>query len=834
MLCNKNVKLLILRNIILPNKRRNGQCHFYFEYSTNVENKYTEKENKSFNETWKTLIRNDYITRIVNIFEKANDTSAKCGRAIDRNCCCYFVLGAQGVGKRFFIQKSKDIFLKKKHLGGANNQHGFPNSSKLQEGRKNVFFEYDFKDTSEDGMIIPFPMKLHALEEFLKFKLLKEINDDIENKKINLKDIYEQFILREGENTENSIFSKFPFVFKHILNNPQMYDYLNDEDRKNIEMEIKLLETKKYHYENFAAFLNILLLKLNVKCFSKHLNEFSAFLYFLKILAECEEYEYYMKNSKGILTDFSNGLYIYHYFLSLITFLQRTYKYNFCFIFYNFHSFLLSPHPARNFYFFTKWCEQNVAKHNIPIITHSIKNIEMMKSIYIYNNVVLHYISKYTTNLSLNEYSHDMVNIDLNDKEKNNPPPRNDNCSSNVCKKMLKENFPPYEHRRNENDSNHMNRSGEKNMYSQNGVNNKVPGKTPLPLTGKNQHENGNLHNEGIRVNEFPDNNFPHNNFSNNNFPHKNFSHKNFPHNNLPHNLYNAFVEKDLQNYDLIRQNLIEINDLSYDMVRCLIIPNFAKDEKVAKCIYNIIGGNAHLIKTVCKGLYDLNNQFNEIKMWKEIENEKKRNITYDMDEENEANTSNNTIDEIIQHRKFEKQKLFLKNIHEHVLHTFILDFERKIRNFFSLPNIEQMKKNANSIKKDGEKGKGEDYASSQGSKKYIENEIPKKGLTYIQFYFTIFEVIKYFIKKKKVFCKNIINLNNPILLGLIDVHIIHYNYENKYLELSNQFYEVLLLNYIEFKYKQFPLKYKAQYNFNYILNYKIIQHEYNLLESQA
>lgn len=279
-------------------------------------------------------------------------------------------------------------------------------------------------------------------------------------------------------------------------------------------------------------------------------------------------------------------------------------------------------------------------------------------------------------------------------------------------------------------------------------------------------------------------------------------------------------TKKELQNYHLIREHLIEINDLSYDMVRCLVIPNYVKDEKVVKCIYDIIGGNAHLVRTVCKGLHELNSQFDEEKMRNQIEVEKKQNVTYDMDEEGQINVRNNSIEEIVQHRKLEQQKEFLKNIHENILHTFILDFERKVRTFFSLPNVERLKRSGKSTENGGEQK--------------VERETPKEGLTYIQFYFTIFEAIKYFLKKKKIFCRNIINLNNPILLGLIDVNIIHYNYEHGYLELTNQLYEVLLMNYIDMKYRQFPLKYRAQYNINYVLNYKIIQHEFNLLESQA
>ncbi|EUD66162.1 hypothetical protein C922_03357 [Plasmodium inui San Antonio 1] len=724
MLC-RNEKLMRQLNklgrIMVLRKRKKGPWHFHLQYSTNVGQRCAPKGKQSFKEMWKTVVRQDYIKRIMNIFGEQNFPPRRNGgEARGRPYPCYFVLGAEGVGKKFFIHKAKDMFLRRQpHVGSESNgnpprggnQNGVSHRVKLHGGNdatgRSIFFEYDFKDINQNESVIPFSVKLHKLDEFLRHRLMKEINSDVANGRINMSDIYEQFILGERVNErEDPLFAKFPILFKHILNTPQMYDYLNDQDRKDIARWINLLEMTNYKYDDFLSFLSILLRKLNVKCFIRQLNQFSAFLYFLKMLAECEEYQYCMDNSEGILTDFSSGLFLYRYFLSLINFLRKTYGYNFCFVFYNLHCFLLGPQPARNFHFFAKWCEENVDRHNVPVIFHSIKNIEMMKFVFVFNNLVLKQVARVGSGGS--------------------------------------------------------DRSAHEEKSPQNG---NPMGQSHFPT---------NFHDAG----------------------------------------------KELQNYHLIREHLIEINDLSYDMVRCLIIPNYVKDEKVVKCIYDIIGGNAHLVKTICEGLHDLNSQFDEDEMRKKIEMEKKQNVTYDMDEESQINLRSNTIEEIVQHRKLEQQKGFLKNIHENILHTFILDFERKVRTFFSLPNVERLKRRGND--------------THRGGVQQVEGETPKEGLTYIQFYFTIFEAIKYFLKKKKIFCKNILNLNNPILLGLIDVNIIQYNYEHGYLELTNQLYEVLLINYMDMKYRQFPLKYRAQYNINYVLNYKIIQHEFNLLESQA
>ncbi|VWU48361.1 conserved protein, unknown function, partial [Hepatocystis sp. ex Piliocolobus tephrosceles] len=293
-------------------------------------------------------------------------------------------------------------------------------------------------------------------------------------------------------------------------------------------------------------------------------------------------------------------------------------------------------------------------------------------------------------------------------------------------------------------------------------------------------------------------------------------------------------LKTDVRNYELIKSNIIEIEELSYDMVKSLMIPFFIENEEICKCIYNIVGGNTELIKVICKGLHKLNNELNKnITILKNIEKDnKEKNITYDMDEIDEKFKEiceNKTpVEKIIYFKKLEKQKQFLKNIHENILNSFILDFEKKIIKFFSLPIIEQMKL----IEDPKQNETGTRHIIDK--QKYDNGNSKIKKLTYIEFLVTIFEVIRYFLKKKKVFCKNILNLNNPILLGLIDVNIIHYNYANKYLELSVTFYEILLLNYINFKYKQLPMKHKAQYNINYVLNYNIIKHEYNLLETQA
>ncbi|CAG9481738.1 unnamed protein product [Plasmodium vivax] len=720
-------QLNTLGRAVAPRKRKKGQWHLHFEYNTNVGQRCAQKEKKNFEEMWKAVVRQDYIKRIMNIFGEQNIASEpNGGGALAPPYPCYFVLGPEGVGKKFFIQKAKDVFLRgQPHVGGepsgdpprGASQNGAPHKGQLHGGekkkmssssssrrRRSIFFEYDFKDVNQNESVIPFSVKLYKLEEFLRHRLMKEVSSDVASRRINMSHIYEQFIL--GGSTiegEDPIFAKFPVLFKQMLNTPQMYDYLNEQDRENIGKWISLLERNSYKWEDFRSFLATLLRKLNVKCFLNELNEFSAFLYFLKMLAECEEYQYCMNNSEGILTDFSSGLFLYRYFLSLINFLRSAYGYNFYFVFYNLNCFLLGPQPARNFHFFAKWCEENVQRHNVPVVFHAIKNIEVMKFLFVFNNLVV---------------------------------------------------------------GRHFGGDGTVRRGAIGVTSNGAAGERDLP----------------------PD----------------------------AHG-----VSKELQNYHLIRERLIEIDDLSYEMVRCLIIPNFVKDEQVAKCIYNLIGGNAHLVKTVCKGLHDLNSQYDEEKMRNQIEMEKKQNITYDMDEEAKVNLRSNSIDEILQHRKLEQQKRFLKNIHQNVLHMFILDFERKVRTFFSLPNVERLKRRENST-------------NGGGRGQHDVRETPKEGLTYIQFYFTIFEAIKYFLKKKKIFCKNIINLNNPILLGLIDVNIIQYNYEHGYLELTNQLYEVLLVNYMNMKYRQFPLKYRAQYNVNYVLNYKIIQHEFNLLESQA
>ncbi|CRG97338.1 conserved Plasmodium protein, unknown function [Plasmodium gallinaceum] len=633
---SKNVEIL-KKNKFLVNFKYLGK------YSTNNIKENNFKKNKSFEEKWKYIIRNDYISKIINIFENNNKNE------IEKYNCCHFIIGGEGVGKKFFIEKSKEKFL----------------NDKKEKKKKYIFFEYDFKLIKD----ISFNLKLHSLESFLRYKLLKELNNDIENKKIKLKDLYNYLVDQEN----GILLSKMNSFFKYILNNPQMFDYLNDQDREEIQNFLILLEKNKFFFENWNHFIKILLRKLNVKCFCSYLNEFSSSLYFFKMMAEYEEYNHYSNNSKNVLTNYSNGLYVYKYFLSILKFLEVKYSYNFYFIFINFNLSLLCSQPVRNFNFFVNLINENIEKiYNLPVIIHSVKNLEIMKFIFIYNNIIMKYY--------------------FENKEKIN------------------------------------------------------------------------------------------------------------------YNYYNNLNENELENYELIKNNLIEINDFSYDMVKCLMVPIFTKNEEISKCVYNIVGGNVNLIKMICKGLHKLNEEFNELKIINEIENEKKKNVTYDIDEE--ELDCKNSVEEIVQYKKSEKEKLLLKNISQNILHNFILDFEHKIIQFLSLPNIEKMKTDN------------------------IQEK--RKGLTCVEFYFTIFEVIRYFLKKQKVFCKNIINLNNPILLGLIDVNIIHYNYENKYLELTNKFYEVLLLNYIDLKYKQFPFKIKAQYNINYMLNYKTIEQEYKLLETQV
>ncbi|CRG99185.1 conserved Plasmodium protein, unknown function [Plasmodium relictum] len=699
---------MILKNVESLRKNNFMLNHKYFEkfkFSTKIlENNI--RKNKSFEEKWKYIIRNDYINKITHIFENNNKNDMT-----KKNNCCHFIIGAEGLGKKFFIEKSRENFL----------------NNKNEKKKKYIFFEYDFKLIND----ISFNLKLHSLESSLRYKLLKEVNNDIENKKIQLKDLYHYLVDKE----DHVLLSKMNSFFKYIINNPQMFDYLNDQDREKIQNFSILLEKGKFFFEDWNSFVKILLRKLNVKCFCSYLNEFSASLYFFKMIAEYEEHDYYLNNSRNIMTNYSNGLYIYKYFLSILKFLEMRHSYNFYFIFINFHLSLLCSQPVRSFNFFINFLNENIQKmYNIPVIIHSIKNLEIMKFIFIYNSIIMNLFLEKKGKINNNNFYYMNNDMNINENESSSFSKTTSNISLHKMDDFIKK----------------------KIEYTR---------KCEQKIQDKNKNKE-----------------------------------------KINYNYYNYLNKDELENYELIKSNLVEINDFSYDMIKCIMVPNFTKNEEISKCIYNIIGGNINLIKMICKGLYKLNEEYNESKIINEIENEKKKNITYDIDEE--ALDHKNSIEEIVQYKKLEKEKLFLKNISQNVLHTFILDFEHKIINFFSLPNIEDMK--LDNIKE------------------------KRKGLTCVEFYFTIFEVIRYFLKKQKVFCKNIINLNNPILLGLIDVNIIHYNYENKYLELTNKFYEVLLLNYIDLKYKQFPMKFKAKYNINYVLNYKVIEQEYKLLESQA
>ncbi|CAD2111931.1 hypothetical protein YYG_04362 [Plasmodium vinckei petteri] len=710
-----------------------------------------EFNKEKFENKWKKIIKKDYVNRITNIFENNNTNDIK------KNSF-YFILGPKGVGKKFFIEKSKEIFLnreiqdvEKKSTTIKRNKHNEGNVGLRTEGytrkvnvdgvnkvrKQNIFFEYDFKLKCENN-VIPFSMVIYNLENFLRHELLKGMNNDIENKNIKLEDIYNE-IMNTNYNDIISL-TKIKDFFKDILNNKNknigidMYDYLSDTDKTTIENYIKLIETNKFSYDNFKSFLNILLKRLNPNVFCSFFNEFSSFLYFFKLIAQYEEQLYYSKNSQNIITHYSSsGLYIYKYFLSLIKLLKNKYGYNFFFIFYNFNLLFIGPQPSQNFQFFYNFMDENLRKYNIPVLAHSIKNLEMMKTIFLYNN--------YVNNL----FYQSSLNHDSNKNGSNSPNMKEINYSE-------------------------MNNTISSNKIAS----------------------------------------------SNNNTKHYNDELK---------EIQKRICMNESENYELIKNNIIEIENMSYDIIKFILVPNFVNKEEICKCIYEIIGGNIGLIKLVCKGLDDLNSEFNEKKIWEEIEKEKKDNITYDMDEEPDIGRDN-TIEEIIAYKKIEKQYNFLKNIHQNVLHTFILDFEQKIINFFSLPHIEKMKEN-NFYQVD-------EKNNTNSTRKYNKDNSEKRGLSYVEFHFTIFEVIRYFIKKKKVFCKNILKLNNPVLLGLIDVNIIHYNYTNKYLELTNKFYEVLLLNYINFRYNQFPLKFKAQYNINYVLNYNTIKHEYNLLETQT
>ncbi|SOV79911.1 conserved Plasmodium protein, unknown function [Plasmodium reichenowi] len=750
---------------------------------------------------------------------------------VDPPRTCYFVVGSEGVGKKFIIEKAKEIFVNNPNNVQYGDCHNSEMKKKKKKKKKNIFFEYDCREMND----INFSMKIYTLEYCLRYTLLKELNDDIINNYINLKDIYDKMIYKDNINKSYNMLSRWRDFFIHIYENPQLYDYFNEKDLKEINKYQIMIKENKYNYETWYAFLDMLLKKLKVKVFCNYFNHFSAYLYFFKMLAHYEEYDYYKKNTNNILINYSNGKFIYTYFLYILGNLQHIYNYNFFFLFYNFHLFLLSTQPIKDFNFFVNFLKHNIYSHTyrFPMVIHAIKNLEIMKSIFMYNNIIIKWIrDKHVVNETTSRHMEKAQHNDLylkkipcypNIKNKNNK----NNCNNNMCfNKDLQ-----YSIR--ERINNNMNISSlhnlDDNKYAENQQNFE---ESTFNMTNiiKNQTDKKKENIEKYYYyKKYQDT----------------LSNKQLK--DMHINTYNTSEE-----YELIINNIIEIDDFSYDMIKSILIPYFTNNQDICNYIYKYIGGNIKLIKIICKSLFELNQQFDECEIIKQIENARKENITYDMDEEEEdiLNSPKKTIEQIITYKKKEKEKLFLKDLCEQVLHNFILNFEQKIIQFFSLPNIEKMKinqydkeandkynnnnnnNNNNNYNYNNYNNDDDKIKQTNDKKSNHEHNVQNnKPLNFIQFYFTIFETIRYFLKKQKVFCYNIINLNNPILLGLIDVNIIHYNYQDKYLELTNKFYHILLLNYIELKYKQYPFKLRVQYNVNYMLNYKIIEHEYKLLE---
>ncbi|CZT98580.1 conserved protein, unknown function [Plasmodium falciparum 3D7] len=827
---------------------------------------------EKFEEVWKNIIRKKYIKKIVDIFEIEEekkkkkkkdyyvnvdlyDKHKKCNnhnkyRKIDENVkgihlvdgskkniqndeytcddnqivdpprTCYFVVGSEGVGKKFIIEKAKEIFVNSPH----NVQYGDCHNSEMKKNKKkkkNIFFEYDFKEMND---IINFSMKIYTLEYCLRYTLLKELNDDIIHNYINLKDIYDNMIYKDNINKSYNMLSRWRDFFIHIYENPQLYDYFNEKDLKEINNYQIMIKENKYNYETWYAFLEILLKKLKVKAFCNYFNHFSAYLYFFKMLGDYEEYDYYKKNTNNILINYTNGKFIYTYFLYILGNLQHIYNYNFFFLFYNFHLFLLSTQPIKDFNFFVNFLKQNIYSHTycFPMVIHAIKNLEIMKSIFMYNNIIIKWIrDKHVVNQTKSKHIEKAQHNDLylkkiqcNPNIKNINNKNKNNSNNNMCFSKDIQYTVPERINNNMNISSFHNLDDNKYAESQQNfeestfnMNNIIKNKTDKKKENIETYYYYKKYQETLSNKQLKD---------------------------MHINTYNTSEE-----YELIINNIIEIDDFSYDMIKSILIPHFTNNQDICNYIYKYIGGNIKLIKTICKSLYELNQQFDECEIIKQIENARKENITYDMDEEEEdiLNSPKKTIEQIITYKKNEKEKLFLKDLCEQVLHNFILNFEQKIIQFFSLPNIEKMKinqydKEANDKYNNNNDDDDDKIKQTNDNKSNHEHHIQNnKPLNFIQFYFTIFETIRYFLKKQKVFCYNIINLNNPILLGLIDVNIIHYNYQDKYLELTNKFYHILLLNYIELKYKQYPFKLRVQYNVNYMLNYKIIEHEYKLLE---
>ncbi|PFH36965.1 hypothetical protein BESB_034230 [Besnoitia besnoiti] len=237
------------------------------------------------------------------------------------------------------------------------------------------------------------------------------------------------------------------------------------------------------------------------------------------------------------------------------------------------------------------------------------------------------------------------------------------------------------------------------------------------------------------------------------------------------------------------RRNIevVEVGDLSRQAVTDILVPRVTSIPEIPQALYVAVGGNCALLEKIAKGLMKLNGE-----LWLEANRPLPPDHVKQVRDPDEAELARDaTEEEERDWRWCERQKEFCRNITQDLLVEDVRLFEWRMNKFLALPLLEQLRQKQ-------------------------ENEV--------HFLVTVFETIRYLLSRPYLLCKDLLHLDNVVILGLLDAGLLTVRFQPSRVQVSNEMYRHLLADYINVRYSLLSVDEKAKYNMNLLLNEKAIK----------
>lgn len=255
---------------------------------------------------------------------------------------------------------------------------------------------------------------------------------------------------------------------------------------------------------------------------------------------------------------------------------------------------------------------------------------------------------------------------------------------------------------------------------------------------------------------------------------------------NFRSDIYHRLPENFANIFDSNQFVYLEVPEIPVDIAMAILTKEFSCDITNNRALLKLSGGNYHLLNKCIENYRDF-----------------KSNVSLDTIKKILSGSKNEVDDEFFPVNKpkelqenylsTEHGKFFIKNLYNACLSEDIIKFENSMNNFLSSLTMEELKIKLNNR---------------------------------VHFFVTVFETIRYLLKKRKLQIRKSCIIENKIILALISSNILHYQMSSNVVEFQNLMVERLLDSYMNSEFDLLTKIEKIEYKVNFLLNQRKIYHE--------